>query len=109
MTSRSQYNLRPRSVRGRVWSGQKYSTIHLRLLSAELRDMIFSLLLLRSDGKTPALLIALRQDQELYTQALRVYYKVNEMEVLRRGGLEWLEGLKGEVRDMVKSVVVTLP
>jgi hypothetical protein len=49
--------------------------------------MIFALSLVQTDGKTPVLLIALRPDEELYAQALKVFYQVNELKVRWQGGL----------------------
>ncbi|KAH9216566.1 hypothetical protein DL95DRAFT_460154 [Leptodontidium sp. 2 PMI_412] len=48
----------------------------LRKILLELRRMIFKDCLKIQDGKSPALLIALRSDKELYEQALEVYYKI---------------------------------
>ena len=100
------YNLRPRNANGRVSSGQKYTSVHLRLLSADLREAIFKPLLLRSDGKTPALLIALRSDDELYSQAVSIYYAINEFEVR---GVEWMSHLGKDIPGLMKRVVVIIP
>jgi hypothetical protein len=103
------YNLRPRNPHGFVSPNQNYTTIHLRLLPPELRDMIFRLSFLRTDGKTPPLLIALRADTEIYCQAVRVYYAVNEFEIYWGRGLEWLGGMKKNVLGLVRRVVVVVP
>ena len=71
--------------------------------------MVFALSLYQADGKTPALLLALRGDKALYLQALKMFYQVNEVELRWQEGLEWFDALRGEVKDMVKRVVVTIP
>ena len=53
------------------------SPLALRRFPTELRDMIFKDCLQIEEGKSPALLIALRGDKELYEEALEVYYKTN--------------------------------
>lgn len=62
------------------------------------------------DGQTPALLAALRSNQEMYPQALEAYYSEavgNEFELLwnNPAGLIWFDGLKTEVKKMVKATV----
>jgi hypothetical protein len=102
------YNLRPRNPLGYVSSSVKYATIHLRLLPAKLLDEIFKLLLSRIDATTPALLVALRSEDELYLQALRVYYAINEFE-LRGALVGWISEIKREVLGLVRRVVVVCP
>ncbi|KAE9371263.1 hypothetical protein N431DRAFT_467453 [Stipitochalara longipes BDJ] len=105
----NRYKLRPRNRHGFVSPGQKYTAVHFYLLPIELRDMVFAFSLVRTDGKTPALLLALRGDKEMYLQALKVFYHVNEMEMRWQGGLGWFEELRGEVKEMVKKVVIAVP
>jgi hypothetical protein len=107
--SHQRYNLRPRNPHRLISPGQKYTTIHLRLLSPELQDVVLAISLLRTDGKTPALLVALRADEELYSQALKVYYSVNEMGLTWTDELEWFDSLRKEILGMVKKVVVAIP
>lgn len=71
--------------------------------------MVFAISLLRTDSKTPALLVALRTDEELYRQALKVYYSMNEMGLAWTDGLERFDDLKKEILGVVKKVVVTVP
>ena len=104
----ARYNLRPRNPSGFVSCGQNYSSIHLRLLSPELRNMIFTYSLLQTDGGTPALLVALRQDKELYRQALEVFYAINELEISSKGELGWFDRLGQKAKEMVKLVVVII-
>jgi hypothetical protein len=89
MNRQNRYNLRPRNTSGFVSCGLKYNSVHLHLLCPELRDMIFALSLFQTDGKTPALLVALRPDEGLYSQALKVFYLVNELDMRWQGGLSW--------------------
>jgi hypothetical protein len=70
---------------------------------------VFAYSLVQTDGKTPALLISLRGDKKLYYQALKVFYQANEVEIRWQGGLGWFAELRGEVKSMVKKVVVTIP
>ena len=108
MNRQNCYNLRPRNASCFVSCGLKYTSVHLHLLCPELRDMIFASSLVQTDGKTPALLIALRPDEELYAQALKVFYQVNELKVRWQGGLSWFAELRGEVKGMVKCVAVAV-
>jgi hypothetical protein len=70
--------------------------------------MIFALSLFQTDGKTPALLIALRQDEWLYSQALKVFYQVNELDMRWQGGLSWFAELRREAKGMVRHVAVAV-
>jgi hypothetical protein len=49
----------------------------LRKLLPEIRYMIFKLTLAEWKGKTPVLIKALRGDQEMYFEALAVFYRIN--------------------------------
>ena len=66
--------------------------------------MIFALSLFQTDGKTPALLVALRPDEGLYSQALKVFYQVNELDMRWQGGLSWFAELRREVKGTVRNV-----
>jgi hypothetical protein len=70
--------------------------------------MIFALSLFQTDGKTPALLIALRPDERLYSQALKVFYQVNELDMRWQGGLSWFAELRREVKGMVRNIAVAV-
>jgi hypothetical protein len=63
----------------------------LRAFPPEIREMIFSFSnALIWTGKTPALLIALRQDPELYAEALDYFYKRNVFRL--HSGNDWKTG-----------------
>jgi hypothetical protein len=104
------YNLRPRNPQGIVSKGVKYTSITLRRFPPELREMVFHSAMIKIEGKTPQLLIALRADRELYAEALIVYYKVNDFEVRYDIGWKWLDDLRPEVRKMLKGGMrISLP
>ena len=72
--------------------------------------MVFQSAMIKMEGKTPPLLIALRADRELYTEALIVYYKVNDFEVRYDIGRKWLDDLRPEVPKMLKGGMrISLP
>lgn len=72
--------------------------------------MVFHSAMIKIEGKTPQLLIALRADRELYAEALIVYYKVNDFEVRYDIGWKWLDDLRPEVRKMLKGGMrISLP
>jgi hypothetical protein len=108
MNRQNRYNLRPRNASGFVSCGLKYTSVHLHLLCPELRDMIFALSPFQTDGKPPALLIALRPDEGLYSQALKVFYQVNELDMRWQGGLSWFAELRREVKGMIRDVAVAV-
>jgi len=53
------------------------SPLAFRRFPCEIRNMIFELSLDLEDGKSPALLVALRADKILYPQAISLFYKTN--------------------------------
>src|SRR5579862_8779822 len=59
-------------------SPKPLSRLGFRAFPPEIRNMIFELSnVLSWSGKTPALLVALRGDQELYHEVLELFYKSN--------------------------------
>jgi hypothetical protein len=52
-------------------------SITLRRFPAEIRQAIFKLTVGDWEGKTPALIKALRGDREMYLEAMEVFYKIN--------------------------------
>ncbi|KAG4441076.1 hypothetical protein IFR05_003430 [Cadophora sp. M221] len=73
------------------------SFLTIRKIPLEMRRMIFKDCLKIKGGKSPALLIALRGDKELYEQALEVYYKISYFTITpdcgRASERKLLEGL----------------
>jgi hypothetical protein len=53
------------------------SPLSLRRFPPEIRHMIFCDCVHFKDGKTPAILVALRGDPELYYEALQLFYERN--------------------------------
>jgi hypothetical protein len=53
------------------------SPLALRKFPAKIRENIFQFCVRIKDQKSPALLIALRGDKEMYQEAINLYYKVN--------------------------------
>jgi hypothetical protein len=73
----------------------------LRAFPPEIREMIFTFSnVLIWTGKTPALLMALRGDRELYDEALDYFYKKNIFKLHPRN--EWQTG------DMAISALQTI-
>jgi hypothetical protein len=67
------------------------SSAGLRAFPAEIRDMIFNFSnVLSWTGKTPALILALRGDQELYREVLELFYRNNTFALHRAN--EWKTG-----------------
>ncbi len=63
----------------------------LRTFPPEIREMIFNYSnVLNWTGKTPALLVALRGDREIYNEALEICHKNNTFKLHR--GNEWKTG-----------------
>ena len=108
MNRQNRYNLHPCNASGFVSCGLKYTSVHFHLFCPELRDMIFALSLFQTDGKTPALHIALWPDEGLYSQALKVLYQVNELDMRWQGGLSWFVESRREVKGMVRNVAVAV-
>ncbi|KAL2074847.1 hypothetical protein VTL71DRAFT_8626 [Oculimacula yallundae] len=65
------------TVTGASPSQKTISPFTLRKLPYELREMVFKDCLEIKNGKSPALMVALRGDKELYEHALKVYYRIN--------------------------------
>ena len=125
-TTIKRHNLRPRNLQGQVSTGIIYITIHLRQFPPEIREMVFFASLSNCKGNThtptiafnsrqtiekttPALLIALRADEQLYQEAISVYYRMNEFELGNVEDLGWLGELKDEIHKAVSNVCVTIP
>jgi uncharacterized protein YjbI with pentapeptide repeats len=60
------------------------SPLALRKLPPEVREMIFRHCVDFTDGKIPPLIIALRADQKLYHEALKVFFKLNVFTLNKR-------------------------
>jgi hypothetical protein len=72
-------------------SSTPLSSAGLRAFPPEIREMIFHLSnVLSWSGKTPALLVALRGDQELYHEVLELFYRSNTFTLHRAN--EWKTG-----------------
>ena len=71
-------------------------------LPPELRQMIFRMVL-EWNGKTPALLKALRPDQLLYEEALHLFFQINPYNLERKNGWSF-EEIAGTKRKTVESV-----
>jgi hypothetical protein len=67
------------------------SSAGLRAFPPEIRDMIYDFSnVLSWDGKTPALIVALRGDQGLYREVLELFYRSNTFTLHRAN--EWKTG-----------------
>jgi hypothetical protein len=67
------------------------SSAGLRAFPVEIRDMIYDFSnVLFWTGKTPALIVALRGDQELYREVLELFYRNNTFTL--HGANEWKTG-----------------
>jgi len=72
----------------------------LHKLPPELRAEIFKPMLINWNGKTPALIKALRFDKKLYNEALDIVYKQNTFTFHRKN--DWSFG------DMTKEAVLSI-
>jgi uncharacterized protein YjbI with pentapeptide repeats len=57
------------------------SPLALRRFPPEIRAMIFNGCIHFADHKTPAIIIALRGDKEMYEEAIQIFYKLNSFRV----------------------------
>lgn len=74
------------------------SPLGLKAFPREIRDMIYDFSnVLSWNGETPALIVALRGDQELYREVLELFYRSNTF-TLHRGN-EW------KTRDMSNAAL----
>ena len=80
------------------------SVLTLRKIPFELRGMILKYCLKFVKGKSPALLVALRGDKELYEQALEVYHETNYLTLPENSQIEFIYGLPTKALSRVRML-----
>lgn len=55
------------------------------------------------DGKTPPLIKALRADQEIYKEAMEIFYETNAYELKESNGWSF-QGMSGRVLETIESI-----
>jgi uncharacterized protein YjbI with pentapeptide repeats len=82
------------------------STSVFRKFSPEIRAMIFARCIHFNKNKTPALLIALRGDKELYREAIHFFYNLNWFRV-RLGNLAEFESMSKKAIENIRKLIIS--
>jgi hypothetical protein len=77
----------------------------LRTFPTEVREMIFKPCL-EGEGNSPALLVALRGDKELYAEAICLFYKANNTYVLSTKNVNSFRDMSERALESIKKVKV---
>ena len=81
------------------------SPLALRKLPPEIREMIFRYCVDFTDRKTPPLIVALRGDQELYHEAMKLFYKLNYF-TLDKSTAAVCEAMRLNIRQNIQQLKI---